>query len=423
MLRQVTAATTLTLLAGLTVASTSAADRNWPQFRGPTGQGHSVAEGVPIRWSERENIVWRTPVSGRGHSSPVVWGDQVWVTTAAENGTALGAVALDFETGDQLFSVTLFRPADPKEIHQDNSYASPTPVIAEGRMFCHFGRYGTACLDTSTGEVIWRNDQLVIEHEGGPGSSPVLFEDLLIVNCDGSDEQYVVALDVETGGIRWRQDRSAPFRKDPVTHRAFSTPLIVLTSTGAQLISPGADQIEAYDPASGRELWQVRFEGFSTVPCPVADGDVVYFCTGFFKPQLWAVATDGQGDVTETHIKWKFRGSVPETPSPLIHNGRIYLVSNTGVGTVIDAESGERVSQFRIGGNYSASPLLAGEHIYFFNQEGLSKVYEPGDRPNMISANRLAGGIRATPAVSGTALILRTDEAVYRIEDESADAR
>lgn len=388
----------------------------WNRFRGPQGQGHCDV-ALPQEWNERDHVVWKAEIPGLGHSSPVVWGDQVWVTTASLDGAALGAVGLNVRTGEVLHSLTLFRPQKVDEIHADNSYASPTPVIEAGRLYCHYGRYGTACVDTSTGEVFWTNDELVIDHQGGPGSSPTLYQDLLIINCDGADASYVAAVETDSGRIRWRRDRSAPFRADPVTHRAFSTPLIVECEGGVQLISVGADQLHAYDPATGDELWHVRYTGFSTVPCPVSDGKAVYFCTGFFNPELWAVRIDGRGDVTETHVNWRFRGAVPETPSPILVDGRIYMVSNTGVGTVVDADSGRRVSQFRLGGNYSASPILAGGTLYFCSEDGLTKLVEPDERPKVIASNRIAGIIKASPAVAGSAIILRTDKALYCIEE------
>lgn len=407
------------LCAGLMLAAGAAgAAENWPQFRGPTGQGYAPGDvRLPQRWNEQRNVVWKREIRGRGHSSPVVWNDQVWVTTAAADGTALGAVGVDADSGQVLHEVVLFRPTQPDKIHEDNSYASPTPVIEDGRLYCHFGRYGTACLDTRTGGVLWTNDELVVDHQGGPGSSPVAFEDLLIVNCDGADAQYAAALDKRTGRLRWKQPRSAPLRPDPITHRAFSTPLVIEWQGRTQVVSPGADQLHAYNPRTGAELWHVRYTGFSTVPCPAFADGLVVFCTGYFNPQAWGVRVDGQGDVTDTHVAWKFRGPVSDTPSPTIVDDRVYMVSNSGVGTVLNVATGERISQFRLGGNYSASPVVAGGQLYFCDEEGHTKIIEAVDKPRVIASNPLDGSLKASPAVLGDAIILRTDKALYRIEE------
>jgi outer membrane protein assembly factor BamB len=372
---------------------------------------------LPEHWSETQNVVWKRDISGHGHSSPVVWNSQIWVTTATDDGRALGAIGVDAETGAILHEVFLFRPSNPDAIHADNSYASPTPVIEEGRLYCHYGRYGTACVDTRTGATLWTNNDLVVDHQGGPGSSPVPFEDLIIVNCDGADAQYTAALDKASGQIRWKRARSAPYRTDPVTHRAFSTPLVIDKEGQPQLISAAADQLHAYDPRTGEEIWHVRYTGFSTVPCPAYAQGLVVFCTGYFNPQVWGVRTGGHGDVTDSHVAWKFRGAVPDTPSPTIVDGRVYLVSNTGVGTVLDAGTGDRVSQFRLGGNHSASPLVAGGRLYICDEEGRTKVVDAVDKPQVIASNRLDGQLKASPAVLGHAIILRTDTALYRIEE------
>jgi len=401
-------------------ASTGGAAENWYQFRGPGGQGHAeTAPQLPQRWSEQKNVVWKRDISGRAHSSPVVWGSQIWLTTANTDGTALGCVGVDAKTGSILHEVVLFRPSGPEAIHEDNSYASPTPVIDEGRLFCHFGRYGTACVDTHTGAILWTNNDTVIDHQGGPGSSPVGFEDLIILNCDGADAQYTAAIDKQTGKFRWKRDRSAPFRDDHVTRRAFATSLIIDWNGSPQLVSPAADQLHAYDPRTGEELWHVRYTGFSTVPCPAYADGLLVFCTGYFNPQVWAVRVDGRGDVTDTHVAWKFRGAVPDTPSPTIVDGRIYLVSDSGVGTVVDLHSGELVSKFRLGGNYSASPLVSGKWLYFCDEEGHTKLVEAVDKPRVIASNRLDGSLKASPAVLEHAIILRTDKALYRIEESN----
>jgi outer membrane protein assembly factor BamB len=388
---------------------------NWPQFRGPTGQGHAAGAELPLSWSETENITWKTPLPGRGHSSPVIWGDQIWLTVDIGAGEQLGAVCLDRTSGEMLREVTVFEPSFVLPIHDDNNYASPTPAIEADRLYVHYGRYGTACIDTTNGEVLWRT-HLVIEHQGGPGSSPVLFEDLLIVNCDGADFQYVVALDTADGSIRWKTERSAPQRDNPVFKRAFSTPLIVQHEGRTVLISIGADQTHAYDPATGEEVWHVRYVGFSNVAAPVADEERTYLITGYYGPEVLAVGLGGRGNVSSTHIAWRYKGAVPETPSPLLAGGRLYLVSNSGVASAVDVTSEKRLWLKRLGGNFAASPITDGRHVYFCGSDGRTHVVSLEGDLEVIAVNQLDGRLWASPAVSGNALYLRTDAAVYRIE-------
>jgi outer membrane protein assembly factor BamB len=390
---------------------------NWPQFRGPTGQGLADESPVPITWGERSNVVWKTPLTGRGHSSPVVWGEQIWVTTAAADGRTLGAICLDRTTGTVLHSVTVFEPSKVVEVHAENTYASPTPVIAEGRLYVDFGTYGAACIETSSGSILWRNDSLRIEHQGGPGSSPVLFQETLIVHRDGADQQYVAALDVRTGRIRWKRERSAPFRENPITHRAFASPLLYEHGGRTLLISPAADQCHAYDAATGEELWHIRYTGFSNVPCPVAAGDHVYLCTGYFGPSLVSVRLGGTGDVTKSHVEWEYKAQIPDVPSPILVDGRLYFVSVKGVLSCITADKGERVYIHRLGGNYSASPLYAGKHLYFCSKEGVTKVLKPGEEPQVVATNKLDGAICASPIAVDGALYIRTETHLYRIEE------
>ncbi len=407
----------LTITALLTGTTLADGPVNWPQFRGPTGQGIAVGASLPVSWSERENVVWKTPLEGAGHSSPVIWGDQVWVTTASTDGKKLGAYGLNRETGQIVHRVIVFQPRDVLEIHQDNTYASPTPAIEAGRLYVHYGRYGTACIDTSTGEVVWRNVEHAIEHQGGPGSSPVLFEDQLIFNCDGADQQYVVALDTQSGEERWRTERSAPFRDNPINKRAFASSLIVEYEGQPQLISPGADQVHAYDPRTGEELWHVTYVGFSTVPAPVAADGVAFVCTGFFDTELLAIRLDGRGNVTDSHIAWTYDKATPQTPSPMVIDDRVFMVSDKGIATALDATTGERDWLKRLGGNYSASPITDGRHIYFCSESGQTKVVSLGEQPDLVVTNKLTSRIKASPAVSGNSLYIRTDQALYRIEE------
>lgn len=396
-----------------------AEEARWPQFRGPSGQGYAFEATPPTEWSEEKNVRWRTEIPGLGHSSPVLWDDQVWLTTSSVDGKTLSLIGLDRGTGKILHDVAAFTVESVVEIHAKNSHASPTPVIEAGRVYAHFGTNGAVAVDTATGAILWKNQKLKIEHGGGPGSSPILFKDLLIVTSDGADRQFVAAVDTSTGEFRWERPRSAPYRPDPITHRAFATPLIITHEGKPQLISPAADQLHAYDPATGRELWHVRYTGFSTVPCPAYADGVIYMCTGYFGPEMAAIKVDGLGNVTDSHVLWHIKKGVPENPSPLIHEGRIFFVSDKGIATAVEAGTGKQIWSRRLGGNFSASPILAGGHIYFCNEQGETYLIKPGPTAGPVRKQTLDGHILASPAAVGKSLYIRTDKALYCLEEAS----
>ncbi|TWT58018.1 outer membrane biogenesis protein BamB [Thalassoglobus neptunius] len=413
----------IALLSLLIGTNSSAQVREWPQFRGPTGQGVVEDVTLPTEWDESNGVVWKVDIPGLGHSSPVHDGDTIWVTTATEDGSILGAVSVDARTGSIIKNLTIFEPESIEEIHHDNSYASPTPVLSEGKLFVHFGTYGTACIDCQSGRKLWERTDLLVEHQGGPGSSPVLYEDLLIITLDGAQEQKLVALDTADGSTRWTRNRSAPFRTNPITHRAFSTPLICETNGEQQLISAGADQCHAYSPEDGRELWHIRYTGFSNVPRPVVVGDTVFICTGFFQPEIWAVPTNGTGELARANRIWSHKSSVPDTPSPVVVDSvdvsMIVMVSNKGIVTALDASTGKQAWKLRIGGNFSSSPISAGGLLYFCSEEGVTKIVDPHQsKPRVIQANRLPGRIMASPVVIDQDLLLRTDNSLYRISSQ-----
>lgn len=395
-------------VAMLTLAHTPIGAAEWPQFRGPGGQGHATQRGLPLEWDETRGIRWKSPVPGRGWSSPVVSEAQVWVTTALDDGHSLRAVCLARETGEVVHDVEVFQKSDPGPIHSKNSHASPTPILDGERVYVHYGAHGTACV-TTAGQVLWRNDQLTYNHLHGPGGSPVLFEDLLILSCDGTDVQFVVALDAKTGAIRWKTERQGPM--------AYSTPLIVEVEGSPQLISTGGDQAIAYDPRSGREIWRVRYDGYSLVPRPVAGLGLVFLCTGYDNPTLMAVRLGGSGDVTETHVAWTLRRGAPHNPSPVLVGEELYVVSDRGVLTCLDARTGDEHWQQRLEGAYSASLLAAEDRIYAQNEEGLTTVFAADKRAfRRLATNRVEGRTLASLAAAGRALYLRTDTHVYRIE-------
>jgi outer membrane protein assembly factor BamB len=405
------------LLAFSVVAlSSSARAGDWPEFRGPTGQGH--AEGrLPTEWTATKNVTWKQAIPGTGWSSPVIQDGRIYLTTAVlTEGSAdqsLRALCLDAKTGKVLWDVEVFRQdgSQAPRIHTKNSHASPTPIVAGKRLYVHFGHQGTACLDLD-GKVLWRNDKLGYAPVHGSGGSPILAGDRLIFSADGGDKQAVIALDVKTGKVEWRTDR----KTDAVKKFSFSTPLLIDVNGQKQVVSPGSDVVCSYDPADGREIWRVRYEGYSVVPRPVYGHGLVFVCTGYDSPGLIAVRPDGKGDVTETHVAWRTRRNAPLTPSPLLVGDELYLVSDGGIASCLDAKSGEVHWQERLGGSYSASPILAGGRIYFPDEDGAAVIVKAGPRFERVAKNALKERTLASYAASGGALFIRTEGHLYRVE-------
>ncbi|HEY7447079.1 MAG TPA: PQQ-binding-like beta-propeller repeat protein [Vicinamibacterales bacterium] len=405
-----TARLALPVLAFLLSLSMRAAGQDWPEFRGPTGQGHSPERDLPLEWSESQNIVWKTAVAGRGWSSPVVAGGRIWVTTATnQRGAAsLRALAFDMESGREVVNAEVFRIGGARLTNVKNSHASPTPIIDGDRVYVHFGALGTAAL-TTAGEIVWKT-RLPYESQHGNGGSPALYGDLLIISCDGSDTAFVIALDKKTGKTRWKTDRRYP------ADQAYSTPLVIRVGDRDQVVSVGAYRAAAYDLQTGKEVWRVRYDdGFSNVPRPVAGHGLVYIATGFQQPSLLAVRPDGMGDITRTHVVWSLQRGAPLTPSPLIVGDELYIVSDIGVASCVDARTGQTHWQQRLGGNYSASPVFADGRIYFQSEEGLTTAIAPGKAFRKLATSQLDGAMLASMAVSGGSIFIRTDSHLYRI--------
>jgi len=412
----------LSLLSVVFCLGSSAIAADWPQFRGPGGQGHSEARNLPLTWSETENITWKVPIAGLGWSSPSIQGSQIWVTTAIDEGKLLHAIALDRSTGRLLHDIEVFQLDDPGKVHSKNSHASPTPLIEGERVYVHFGAHGTACL-TTDGKIVWKTQDLKHNHRHGPGGSPVIFEDLLILNCDGSDVQFVVALDKNTGEIRWKKKREH-IGEDRLTGKsnvpmAYTTPLLVDINGTTQLLSCGADSIVAYNPHNGEEYWWFRYDGYSNVPRPVVGKGLVFISSGYDRPEFYAVRVDGSGDVTETHLGWNMKKAAPLNPSPLMVGDELYLVSDNGIATCLDAVTGEQHWQERIGGNFSASPTFADGRIWLLDEDGTATVIAPGKTYQVLATNKLDGRTLATPAMVDETIFLRTDTHLYRLENPS----
>jgi len=389
-----------------TLAGTAA---DWPQFRGPDGQGVSGERNLPLRWSETDGVRWKVPVPGLGWSSPVVSGGRVWVTTSTgERSASLRLLGFDAANGRQVVDTEVFRLPAAQLLNLKNSLASPTPIVAADRVYVHFGAEGTAAL-TTDGAVLWRT-RLDYASQHGNGGSPVLYRDLLIVNCDGFDQAYVVALDVRTGKPRWKTPRRRPWSQ------AYSTPLIVASGDREVLVSVGAFRATAYDPLTGAEVWRVSYgDGFSNVPRPVAGHGLVFLTTGFQQPSLLAVRLGGTGDVTATHIAWQSSRGIPLTPSPVLAGDELYFVTDTGVASCVEARTGRVQWQQRLQGNFSASPVVADGRVYFQSEEGETTVVATGPVFRRLAVNPLDGAMLASLAVSDGAVFIRTGTHLYRI--------
>lgn len=391
---------------------------NWPEYRGPGGDAHSDSTGLPTHWSETRNVAWKTPIPGRGWSTPVIFDNQIWLTTAAPDGRELWAICVQKDTGKIAVALKLRDVAHPEHVNPLNSYASPSPVIQAGRVWLHFGTYGTFCVDTQHFKLLWSRTDLNLDHMEGPGSTPVLVGDLLILTLDGTDVQHLVALDQSTGKTVWDAPRSRVLTHvTPNFRKTFSTPRLLEINGLRQLISNGPQCLYSYDPASGKELWQLPYLGFSNVTRPNYGHGLLFINTGYMRPQLWAIRPEGKGLLGDKAVVWKYTKNVPAKSGELLVDDLIYLVHDSGVITCLEAKTGAEVYKLRLPGEYSASPLYAEGRIYVGNQEGLMTVFKPGRNYEPIAANQLEDGFMASPAVSGSALYLRTADALYRIEN------
>ncbi len=411
------------LLTALTAIHVASSEEQWWQFRGPQGNGHTLSTGLPIEWDEKKNVVWKTSIHDRGWSSPVIWNDQVWMTTATKDGTKLFAVCVHKTSGKILHDIHVFDVEIPMAITSDNTYATPTSVIEEGRVYIHFGTYGTACLDTVTGKTLWTRRDLKCDHEkgAGPASSPLLVGDLLVMHVDGRDVQYIIALNKKDGTTAWKTDRSLDYSKVPVHQRkAYGMPVLIPRGEKTQLAGVGGRGVFAYDPATGKELWMARHRGWSIAPRPVFGHGLLFAIIDRDSPELWAIRPDGNGDITETHIAWKETKRMPPRASPLLAEGLLFLVNRNGIASCFEPKTGELIWQERLKGAYSASPIYTKGRIYFFNEDAICTVIKPSRKLEIMNTNALARqALMATPAVDGSAFYIRTEKHLYCIRNSS----
>ena len=401
---------------------------NWTHFRGSSSSGLAESENIPIKWDD-SSVKWKKEIHDRGHSSPVVFGNQIWLTTAKADGKELYAVCVDFKTGEIIFDIKVFTPDEAEEKHQLNTYATPTPCIEKGFVYVNYGNAGTACINTSNGSVVWKNSDFKCKFVQGPASSPVLYKNLLILHYEGVDVQYLVALDKSNGKLRWKSDRPAgPYKPLPeIGKKAYTTPLILNVKGRDLLISNGSAVCIAYDPESGKEIWRVVDGAESTIAMPITENGVVYWYTGFMVAadgsnytDFLAVNPDGQGDITATNIIWKKKDELAHNQmlTPVIRDGLIYTVNSRNTMMCIDAKTGEEVWSKHVTSDYDASPLYINGNIWFFSARGEILVLKAGRKYEVVAQNKTDSGIFATPAVLRNSMILRTQNFLYRIGGE-----
>jgi outer membrane protein assembly factor BamB len=403
-------------LAGAVLAGTPLHAEDWPEFRGPTAQGVSQTDNLPTQWSATKNVAWKRQIPGLGWSSPVIAAGKIYLTTAApvdnSKDLSLRVLCLDAGDGKVLWNVEVFRPDNKKspQIHSKNSHASPTPIVTPDRLYVHFGHEGTACLDL-TGKVLWRyRDPYPPVH--GAGGSPVLVDGFLVFSTDGLRERVVVALKADTGKVAWKTPRPGK----PVKHFSFSTPLVIEVNGKKQIVSPSSDVVCAYDPATGKEIWHANYAGYSVIPRPVFGHGLVYVVTGYDAPGMIAVRPDGTGDVTDTHVKWSLTNNAPHTPSVLLAGDELYMVSDRGIASCLDAKTGEVHWSKRLPGKgYSASPILAGGKVYFLSEDGVGTVIKAGKAFEQVANNPLGEKTLASYAVADGALFIRSARHLWKI--------
>jgi len=394
----------------------SATAHDWPEFRGPTGQGHSPARGVPLKWSATENVAWQVAVPGAGWSSPVLVDGRLYLTAAVPTGSGdamtLRVLCFDAKDGSQRWETEAFAPPVGGSRHGKNSFASPTPIARDGRLYVHFGHLGTACLDFA-GQVLWRQTEVKYSPVHGNGGSPALVGDRLIFSCDGIGSPFIVALDAKTGRKLWQTARETPAKKK----FSFSTPLAIEVEGKTQVISPGSGALFAYDPADGRELWQSRYgEGYSVITRPVFGHGLLFVSSSYDRPVLNAVRPAGAaGDVTATHIAWTHAKGAPNTPSTILGGEELYFVSDAGIATAVEAKTGKVHWSERLGGDFSASPVFADGRLYFQNETGTGYVLKPGTTFELLAKNELGERTLASYAVDDGTLFIRGEQHLFRI--------
>jgi len=398
---------------------------NWTHFRGSNMDGHAKVKTAPLHWSDSTNVEWKVPVKGLGWSSPVVFGNQIWLTSAAKDGKEFYTLCYDLKTGKLLDEKTIFTATDPQRIHGTNSYATPTPCIEAGFVYVNYGAFGTACINTTNFEVVWKREDMPCEHMQGPASSVILHKNLLIVHLEGTEDPYVAALDKNTGKTLWKSIRPKEIYDplEPVYRKSYQTPIVIEVDGKELLISNASFMCFAHDIKTGEVVWTVEYGFDSTVSQPIYWDGLVYVNSGWvfidnvpFFTRQYAVDPTGKGDVTKTHVKWIYEDLVPQIPTPVIVDGKMYMVHDRGMASCIDAKTAKLIWKHELNGNFNSSPVYAAGNIYFTNVKGECTIVKPGDTFQLVAENNIGETVKAVPAFVDGKMVLRTENFLYLIK-------
>lgn len=441
---------TLALCLAAFAAATTLSAENWPAWRGPADGGVSAEKNLPVSWSDTENVAWRTTLSGLGVSTPIIWGDRVFVTSQVGNvaardgqhptlitGEALAGsgertlgggkqgqrklvddtvrfvvTALDRASGKRLWEYTLTAEGPLPEIHEKHNLASPSPVTDGSRVYAWFGTGQLVALDM-TGKRVWERNLAreiaPVSIIWGPGSSPAVYGDTVYLLAYHGKTAYLMAVDAATGTTKWKADAARD-----VT--SYSTPVMVQGPAGPELVVNSSEGVAGHDPKTGARLWFYAEANSFPVPAPIPTRDgLIYLNRGYRSSPYMAIRAGGRGDISSTHVVWRQATSGPYVPSLVHYNGLLYMATDAGIVSAIDAANGQRVWQERIPGVYMASPVAGDGKIYFADETGMTLVLEAGRTLKVLAKNRLSGRFGASPAIAGGRIFLRADDAVIAI--------
>lgn len=415
--------TCLLLLVITCISSAICAQENWTHLRGTNMDAHSQSQHPPVSWTD-DQIMWKTEIEGQGFSSPVIFGKQIWLSSATNSGDSLFALCVDLDSGKLLQKIDLFQPKEIQHIHPTNSYASSTPAIEDGFVYLHYGTYGTACVDTKTFQVVWTRTDINCEHMQGAGSSVLIYKDFLFLHVEGTDFQFVYALNKHTGETVWKAERPQEYYKDiqPVSRKAYGTPYVITVDGKDQLISCGSQVCQSFDPMTGKENWRFFYGEDSNVNLPLFYDGILYINSGWVLSQgtpyfarMFAVNLALTGDITSTGLLWKAEKNIPQISTPVLVDSLMYMVEERGTMSCMKARTGDFVWTEPMKSQFNASPVYAAGNLYFADLKGKIYVVKASDKFELLAQNQLEGMIKATPAIVNDKLIVRTTRFLYCI--------